>query len=361
MSIGTVWPLEPHTAAKHQILRRYLGAWFSILGRYSPQLVYVDGFCGPGRYSGGELGSPLVALDVIRGLGEKISAKPEFVFIDNDLPRIQNLKLELQDQEWNRYAPHIDCGEFRHKFPKLLDSIVEPYRPTPPLFTFIDPFGFSGIPFDLVQRILSYDRSEAFILLNTDALRRFLGHPNEQIRSHIRETFGTSDVFEIAASDYKRLSELRELYQRQLLGCAKFVRYFEMLDSNGATIFHLFFATNNSRGFEKMKEAMWAVDQTGTFRFSDRTDPNQKILMGPDSSAELAAIVVGQFAGRSVDAQEVKRWVIEKTIYLGRHATGALRHAETEGLVAVDSKKRDGSLRRRNSFPDGSMIQFRGR
>ena len=221
MSVGTVWPLEPHTAAKHQILRRYLGAWFSILGRYSPRLVYVDGFCGPGRYSGGELGSPLVALDVIRGLGERISAKPEFVFIDNDLPRIQNLKLKLQDQEWNSYAPHIDCGEFRHKFPKFLDSIVEPCRPTPPLFTFIDPFGFSGIPFDLVQRILSYDRSEAFILLNTNALRRFLEHPNDEA-VHIKEAFGTC---EITTPGNDRLLGLRELYQRQLSVCAKFVRY----------------------------------------------------------------------------------------------------------------------------------------
>ena len=361
MSIGTVWPLEPHTAAKHQILRRYLGAWFSILGRYSPRLVYVDGFCGPGRYSGGEPGSPVVALDVIRGLSERIAAKPEFVFIDNDLPRIQNLRLELQDQKWSRYTPHIDCEEFRFKFPELLDLLVEPHRPTPPLFTFIDPFGFSGIPFDLVQRILSYDRSEAFILLNTDALQRFLGHPNQQIRSHIRETFGTSGVFEILASSNSRLSELRELYQKQLLGCARFVRYFEMLDSNGATIYHLFFATNNSRGFEKMKEAMWAVDQTGAFRFSDKTDPNQMILMGPDSGAELAATVTGQFGGRTVDAQEVKRWVIESTIYLSRHATGALRYAEVKGLITVDSKKRDGRQRRKNSFPDGSMIQFPGR
>ena len=28
----TVWPIEPHTAAKHQILRKYLDAWLPILG-----------------------------------------------------------------------------------------------------------------------------------------------------------------------------------------------------------------------------------------------------------------------------------------------------------------------------------------
>jgi hypothetical protein len=28
----TLWEIEPHTKAKHEILQRYLGAWFPILG-----------------------------------------------------------------------------------------------------------------------------------------------------------------------------------------------------------------------------------------------------------------------------------------------------------------------------------------
>lgn len=50
----TIWPLDPHTLAKHEILRRYLEAWFPIVGRYSHRIVYIDGFAGPGRYAGGE-------------------------------------------------------------------------------------------------------------------------------------------------------------------------------------------------------------------------------------------------------------------------------------------------------------------
>jgi hypothetical protein len=47
----TIWPIEPHTAAKHQILRKYLDAWFPILATYNKRIVYVDGFAGPGRYT----------------------------------------------------------------------------------------------------------------------------------------------------------------------------------------------------------------------------------------------------------------------------------------------------------------------
>jgi len=32
-----------------------------------------------------------------------------------------------------------------------------------PTFAFIDPFGFSGIPFTLIERLLKCKRSEAFV------------------------------------------------------------------------------------------------------------------------------------------------------------------------------------------------------
>ena len=203
MPQGTTWTREPHTAAKHEILRRYLGAWFTILGRRNPRLVYVDGFCGPGRYTGGEPGSPLVAVDVIQSLPDTFLAKAELVFIDDRADRIENLHIELQSKRSGRFNAHIIRGRFRDRFPDVLDAIVEsadPFQSTPPLFAFIDPFGFSGIPFDLVKRILNYDRSEAFVLLNTKALRRYLEHPNEGILSHIGDAFGTPEVFEIGGS-----------------------------------------------------------------------------------------------------------------------------------------------------------------
>ena len=53
----TLWEMEPHTAAKHTILRRYLQGWIPIMsrlvGRWAShgrgRLVMLDGFCGPGR------------------------------------------------------------------------------------------------------------------------------------------------------------------------------------------------------------------------------------------------------------------------------------------------------------------------
>ena len=79
-----LWPIGPHTKAKHEILKKYLQRWFPILNKYYKRVVYIDGFCGPGRYEGGELGSPLIAL---KAALSTICA----IFIKNNLEKKRSL------------------------------------------------------------------------------------------------------------------------------------------------------------------------------------------------------------------------------------------------------------------------------
>ena len=59
-----LWPMQPHTEAKHTILKRYLEAWFPIQTRFNDKVMIIDGFAGPGEYESGELGSPLIAINI---------------------------------------------------------------------------------------------------------------------------------------------------------------------------------------------------------------------------------------------------------------------------------------------------------
>src|SRR5205807_2684598 len=108
---GTQWSITPHTQAKHHILRRYLEAWLPILAAYNDRLVYIDGFAGPGRYEGGEPGSPLIALATIldhprfRGAGLREGAK--LLFIEKEADRAAELRAELDRfAEERRTAGH---------------------------------------------------------------------------------------------------------------------------------------------------------------------------------------------------------------------------------------------------------------
>jgi three-Cys-motif partner protein len=61
------WEREDHTKAKHDLLLAFFNKWVSIHSEHFAKrgagLVRIyDGFAGPGVYSGGESGSPLILM-----------------------------------------------------------------------------------------------------------------------------------------------------------------------------------------------------------------------------------------------------------------------------------------------------------
>src|SRR5262245_30846928 len=94
-SLPTIWDAEPHTFAKHAILKRYLDAWLPILTRQSStfagkskrQILYIDGFAGPGKYLGGEAGSPVIALNAALEHTAKFPSPVRMVFVEQDSER----------------------------------------------------------------------------------------------------------------------------------------------------------------------------------------------------------------------------------------------------------------------------------
>ena len=118
----TLWEIEPHTIAKHEILQRYLGAWFPILGSKIPRIVYIDGFSEPGRYLGGEDGSPIIALK--EALKQPVLANSEvnFLFIDERADRISHLETEISSLK----IPHnFDVNPIINKFENTLTEILD--------------------------------------------------------------------------------------------------------------------------------------------------------------------------------------------------------------------------------------------
>ena len=94
-SLGTIWDLEAHTARKHAILRRYFEAWLPILSTTNGRVVYIDGFAGPGVYSGGEDGSPVIVLKAARDHRYKPTTELCCIFVEADQKRHAHLESVL--------------------------------------------------------------------------------------------------------------------------------------------------------------------------------------------------------------------------------------------------------------------------
>jgi three-Cys-motif partner protein len=355
-----LWDIEPHTLAKHEILKRYLEAWFPILAKFNQRIVYLDSFCGPGRYKGGEDGSPIIAVkQAINHFGRLQDREVIFIFIDEREDRIEHLKKEIALMTIpSNFSFHIQVAQFEETIRQILDDLESRKLNLAPTFAFIDPFGFKGVPYSLVKRLLANPKTEVFINIMAEFINRFVETPDTGTRQHITDLFGTNQALEIIAKCGNRLDMLKQLYQTQLQACANYVRYFEMRDNRDQLIYYLFFATNHPLGHVRMKEAFWRVDPESGFHFSDATNPAQMILLSLDPSRDLAKLIQQRFFGKQTSVDEVRKFVEEGTAFIAKQMRKALTLLETENKIKVEALKSDGRKRRKGTFSDDVILVF---
>ena len=321
----TIWDIEPHTRAKHAILRRYLQAWTPILtlGGF-PEVVYVDGFAGPGRYSEGEDGSPVIALRVALDLHDRIESRIRFLFVERDEERARTLEEVIDSMSIpGNFRVDVAGGEaFDVAIRGLLDSYRAGDGQPPPIFAFIDPFGWTGVPFSIVREIMSYQSCEVFVTFMYEEINRFIGHPDQEDNFDV--LFGTEDwrVGIELPGVRNRSRFLHDLYQRQLReeADAKYVRSFQIRNERDTVDYYLFYATNSIIGLKKMKESMWKVDETGEFMFSDATDPDQGVLFEREPRFDiLRRQILEHFGGCETTVGEIEEFVLAKTAFRETH------------------------------------------
>jgi len=356
MSKLPVWAIDPHTIAKHELLKRYLERWFPILGKYNTHMNYIDGFAGPGQYEGGEKGSPIIAIETAmehfkRGNLSGVTAN--FIFVESDKNRAAHLKDQLKQLTTPpQFQIEVIEGEFSEEMTSALSKLETENKNPAPIFAFIDPFGFSGIPMSLVARILQFPKCEVFINIMVEFINRFLKHPKDSVTAHFPDTFGTKEVLEIPSRDGNRLTNIMALYRSQLMKYAKFVGRFDMHGRKDQKTYSLFFATNSPKGFEKMKEAMWVVDKHSGSLFSD-ADPNPVSLFAMQGFEPLWDDLKKEFAGQTVPMSVLEKFVIEKTDYLPKHARDILKRQEEKNVIVV--KPLLGCKRKPKTFPSDKV------
>ncbi len=351
-----------HTKAKHLLLSRYLDRWFPILGSANGIMNYIDGFAGPGEYQQGDLGSPILALDSAkrhvanRTLGKHV--KIHFYFVEQKPAYAQHLKEMIAARNYPaQFTIHVECGDFADCVKKVLDDVESRNKILAPTFAFVDPFGFSGIPFDLMRRILKHPKCEVYVNIMVEFINRFLEHEDEQIVQHFPVTFGTDDVLKISQQPGDRVQEILKLYERQLRDAATYVGKFDMHGKADQKTYSLFFASNSPLGFKKMKEANWSVDKTDGGRFSD-FEPGVAGMPNMYRFDSLWYIIEGKFRDQVVPMADLDEFVNSKTDYLDSHLRTVLRdHEEINdfGVIVHPDQKR-----KKGQFPaDKISIEFK--
>lgn len=363
MTPSTVtWPLEPQTQVKHEILRGYLGGWFGVMGHSVSKALFFDGFAGPGQYSDGSPGSPLIALDVLRR-HQALNSTCEFLFLFNeqDPARFQHLQQLVNREKADRPLPDnvkviLGNSDFQELSKEIADGISAAKGRLAPTFAFLDPFGYSGLTMAAIERLFSWSKMDLLVYLDTNSLKRFATSGQVDIR--LTELFGTDEYKKAPrAGDRARLPFLIDLYASQLKARCGFAhsQTFQMRNSKGQPIYNLVYATGHSTGLRIIKDAMWKVAPDGSFAFDARHANQDMLPIAMDTAGPLSVILEAAHHGHALTVANLEDYVLVSTRFLKGHLRGALRVLEAGNRISVS---RDDKPRTANTYPPDCTVQF---
>lgn len=356
------YDMMPHTAAKHAILRRYLECWFPILGRWH-SVAYVDGFAGPGRYSKGEEGSPIIAL---KAAADRTNAENDvhFWFVESSPSVAASLQGEIAgirgSLPGNLRIHDVVQKDFESGFREIVARLKSDYD-MPPTFAFVDPFGYSDTTMRTFVDFLANQHCEIFFTFMAPSVARFTRLQRERHSETLNALFGCEDWKDCDDKHgRKKIECLVRLYAAQLgRHKVRHVKIFEMLDKNQYPEYSLVFATNHIKGLEVMKDAMSKVARDFSFSFSDARDPKQRSMFPSDEEdgwqPDAARIVHDHFRGKTAMIHEVREYVIAKTKY--RFKAGILNTLE-DSVPPKITVSHPEKKRRRHTYPEGTLVAF---
>lgn len=275
--------MKGQTEVKHDILEKYLQPWLLKITEISSDVRYIDGFAGWGRYEDGSPGSPLIAMNVAKDIIEedvgRIGSKlNEFLcsFIEADRANFESLEAEVEkalSECPSQIKAEYQHGEFE-EFARQYIEEAETDGPRPS-FIFIDPFGYSGLPFDIVKQLLGLRSSgiEVFVTFVAGEMARFLFSDEESHARAITEILGTDrwkEEIDQDISKEEKVDELLRIYEEQLRDEADvdYVWPFRMSrESKDETVYYLVHATNHFDGFKLMKDIMFNTGAEDQFAY----------------------------------------------------------------------------------------------
>lgn len=360
--LDTVWDIGEHTVGKHRVMKAYLDGWFPVISRYAGRVLFIDGFAGPGKYKGGEEGSPIIALKALRDHSYRPMMKAEFVFlfIEKDEPRAEVLRHQIAPivaELGPTVKTEVVAGVFDARMTEVLDAVVEQKKRLAPAFVMVDPFGVGQTPMSVIARILENPKSEVFISYMWEWINRFKGEP--EFEAPLTELHGTDAWKEYRnhpKADQKPF--LYNLYEDQLRAAgAKHVTYFELLKGN-RHVYTIFFATKHAKGMDLMKSSIWKADKTGNYQFRGRDESELMLDIDQPNLKPFQRELQTAFGDANVSIDEVIEWAMgDATDYHSGHVKSALKAMELNGIVS-NVIRAGGQKRRKGTFPDGTTFHI---
>ncbi len=320
--------------------------------RYTSDILLYDMFCGKGVYENGGQGSPIIFLKKRKEIyyqnkGSKTSsAKFHCHFNDIDETKVEKLNSVIGNKNLH-YSEigslEITSMDYRQMLEEIINELEELNREK--AFIFIDPYGYKDIRAEDIKRLLMFENAEVLLFLPTQFMFRFEKKSTpESLKEFISELVPEQEWPE-SLTGLEFIENLLDKF-REYLGEDYFADSF-IIARDVNQYFCLLFFTSHIRGFEKMLEAKWKIDEeegrgwkyrmeNDLFSKQDKTPKTDKL------KAKLAYFIQNERTN-----SELYQFGLHQG-YRPTHVTSILRDFESQGKL--EKKFKDGTTARKNAF-----------
>jgi three-Cys-motif partner protein len=352
----TLWPSQPRTLIKHHAYQHYVQCWMGKVLQTFPRAAVVDAFAGPGGYSDGLDGSPVVVAKTFLSHSSLGQFKGELHLL------CAEQRADRRDELDNRLAalpahpllrPKVlPAGAFADRLDELDRLAHSSYSDVPTLWL-LDPFDIKSLPFSLVERCLRRRRDEVLITWFADELNRFCELPN--MPGVLSEHFGGTSWQEPARvrgegprkrallAAYKaRLGELPDVHTGD----------FSVSSRNETARYTLVFATHSMKGLQCWNPVKWRLDPGGGDHASEQRSIHQGDLFADQPATARLRTALAAKAGTTASFAALMREAT-KLGFMETHLRIVLDELRDDGLAA-----RELPLESRTPWPTDSVVRF---
>jgi len=257
-----------HSKAKIKLLEKYLDKFLNIISndKATSKINIFDLFCGEGVYENNGEGSPIAILRVLKSLHYINKAKNKAIppidvfFNDNDEFKIEKLKSIISERKLHTSAFGKMTYSTRN-YKEIVDGLatyINNFKKEK-AFVFIDPYGYKEIRASEIKKLLVSKKSEVLLFLPTQFMYRFDEKGTPQALIEILEELVDMKDWKPSTSVYEFIEKFKNAL-KEYIGQEFFVDTFT-IQKDEQTVYCLFFFSSHIRGFEKMLETKWQIDE----------------------------------------------------------------------------------------------------
>lgn len=349
---------------KAEIVSKYLWAWAKVViktsKKYGNRIGYIDLFAGTGKYKDGTKSTPLLILE--KAISDK-DMQNMLVAIFNDadpntaktleeninsLPGIKTLK--YQQQIFNETVNDTSSDLF--KTTRMIPSL-----------TFLDPWGYKGLSYELINSLIKDWGCECIVFFNYNRIN--MGLANSSVKNLIDSLFGVKRADELrqriknlTITERERvILDTLEYTMKEIGG--DYLLSFRFRGGKGNRIsHHLIFVSKHRLGYDIMKQIMArssSEENQGvpSFEYSPRKTSQLNFFERPLD--DLKKSLLFEFKGKTLTVLEIFNTHNVGTNYIKRNYKEVFMTLEDDGLVRADPPA---SNRKKHTIADTVILTF---